>query len=113
MQTGLYVFDASEAMPDLPEIKEGVGVATKAATTIEVFPNPAQNTLSMRLPGGLSGNMDYAICNITGSIAARGTVTAKANGRTDLSLPPDLAPGFYILRSVVGGQSFVARFIKR
>lgn len=109
MQTGLYVFDASEAMPDLSPVKEGIYHPN--ATQLEAFPNPASDIISFNLP--LTGTMDYTIYNATGGLALCGRGDAKANTRTDLSLPPNLAPGFYMLRAAIDGQSFVARFIKR
>jgi hypothetical protein len=105
MQTGLYVVDANEILRagDLPN-----------ETGIKVFPNPADNKLILQLPNSVTGNLDCAVYSMNGTLVMRDELTvARANQRVDLSLPTDLAPGLYMLRAAIGGQSFTARFTKR
>lgn len=106
MQTGLYVLDANQIL--------GVdGPAT--ATTVQVYPNPADNSINIQFPSTISGRLDYTIYDMTGAVVLRSEtgVFTKAYGPLSLPLPASLAPGLYMLRAAIGGQSFTTRFTKR
>ncbi len=106
MQTGLYVLDATDAMPKLA-VKEQA-----QKESLRLFPNPVDERLSFRPPAGVSGKVECIIYSMTGSVVLH-TTLAKANGPVDVSLPPHLPAGVYMLRAEVDGQRFTARFLKR
>ncbi len=109
MQTGLYVLDATDAMPKL-----GIGQQIEAEY-LPLFPNPANECVSVLLPAGISGKVKCTIYSMAGATLLQSNVqpSSKANGRLDVSLPPHLPAGMYVLRAEAGGQRFTGRFIKR
>lgn len=104
MQTGLYVFDVNDILSTDEMQKE---------STIKIFPNPVEKDLHIQLPYKLTGKLDFTVYSATGGLITHASAFAQGKQRIDLSLPPDVAPGLYLLRASIGGQSFNARFIKR
>ncbi len=102
MQTGLYVFDADEA----------IGIHKGASFSI--WPNPAQDRLSLQLPFGIGGELQISIFNMVGAIVMQAArpLSLDANPPLEVSLPATMPAGMYVLRAAVGGQVFTGRFIK-
>jgi choice-of-anchor B domain-containing protein len=102
MQTGLYVFDADEAM----NIRKDASFA--------ILSNPDKNQVYLQLPYGLKGQLAGKIYDMSGRYVAR--VGAELRGDTNPPLPvslgTDLASGIYVLHATLGGQTFVGRFVK-
>ena len=109
MQTGLYVFDADAAIPKL-----SVGAAPKAPR-FSIYPNPADDKIFLQLPHGSYGHLTASIYTITGSLVRRveRDITGSTYPPLEVSLPANSSPGIYVLRAMIGGQSFTARFTKR
>jgi len=108
MQTGLYVFDVSKAIPGL-----STG-ALPEAESICIFPNPAVDNIHVQLPEGTSGHLSGAIYTISGAVVRQLAYDLTgSNPSPEVSLPADLPPGSYVLRAAIGGQSITARFTKR
>jgi hypothetical protein len=103
MQTGLYVLDADEAMN------------INKDATFSIYPNPADDQLYIQLPFGSNGHLSCVIYSITGAVMVKKEqeVSAEINPPLVLSLPPSCRPGMYVLRAIIGSQSYTARFIKR
>ena len=109
MQTGLYVLDASEAMPKL-----STGPSLNVPH-FSIYPNPVDNKIFLQLPYGANGHLTATIYTIAGTMAKQieRDITSSSNPPLEVSLPADYSPGIYVLRAMIGGQSFTARFTKR
>jgi hypothetical protein len=109
MQTGLYVFDASEAMPKL-----SVG-SPRSAQNFRIYPNPTDGRVFLQLPYGTQGHLEVNVFTIAGALVkhVERDITSSTNPPLEVSLPADYSPGIYVLRAMVGGQAFTARFTKR
>ena len=109
MQTGLYVFDAGEAMPKLS------AGSIRTDPHFRIYPNPVDRKVFLQLPYGARGHLTVNIYTITGGLVKHmeQDITGSTNPPLEVSLPADYGPGIYVLRAMVGGQSFNARFTKR
>jgi hypothetical protein len=73
------------------------GVARKEEnSTLEVYPNPAQDILHLR-SSEKEGNTGVTIVDVLGRIVYRGDEQAWSGGSTDIWLPKNLPTGSYLL----------------
>jgi choice-of-anchor B domain-containing protein len=109
MQTGLYVFDADQAMPKL-----SAGPALNGSR-FGVYPNPMADKVFLQLPQGATGRLKASLYTIAGSLVRQIDldIASGSNPPVEVSLPADYSPGIYVLRAAIGGQSFTARLTKR
>jgi len=109
MESGLYVFDISEATPKLG-ISEFI-----PGREIYISPNPVDQTLSLYLPPDIKGPVKVEVFNMQAEKlwGFEGSIIPSGNSSMEVSLPAVFVPGIYILRATAVGQRFVARFTKR
>ena len=91
---------------------ETVGIEeTPLLTQVSVYPNPADNTLNIRLPEGDMENAEISVVNLTG----QQMLQFKNNGNLQLQADiSGLAPGVYMLRIKSStGNYTTSKFIKR
>jgi|GEM_PF-2969379 len=78
---------------------------------IAIFPNPAQNNVSLRIYTDLEENNLVEICDITGKIISKFEVPSQEIRNIDIST---LEKGLYLIRSVseISGKQFTTKLIK-
>jgi hypothetical protein len=76
----------------------------------EVYPNPANDVLTIMLPGNYSGKAKVGLSNMLGEVFS-GTMVAH-NGRIDMDVN-DLASGVYFVSVVVDDKQYMQRFIRQ
>ncbi|MEO6830958.1 MAG: choice-of-anchor B family protein [Chitinophagaceae bacterium] len=109
MQTGLYIFDVSAAIPKLA-VK-----APKGLSGFALYPNPVEGKLKLLLPYQSFGELHVSIYNILGQQVFHllRKVNSGQNPSLEVSLPSNFASGIYLLKASIGGQQFASRFTKR
>lgn len=75
---------------------------------IDIFPNPAQSLLRIKLPEEIKGPLKLSIYNSLGSIISEITGFAKQCLSLDVNSYPN---GFYFLRVNAGDNTFMKKFI--
>jgi hypothetical protein len=84
-------------------------VATDATTeepVVSLYPNPAHNDLTIKLPGATTPTMISVVDQITGRTI---NVKQQGNGRVDVS---GLTPGMYILKASDNQHTYQQKFVK-
>lgn len=78
---------------------------------ISIFPNPAQNNVSLRIYTDFEENNLVEICDITGKIISKFEVPSQEIRNIDIST---LEKGLYLIRSVseTSGKQFTTKLIK-
>ncbi len=71
---------------------------------ISIYPNPADNILSI---SGLNGNTSYSIVDITGKLQSSGTITENH------VYVGNLKSGIYVIKLTGGQGTYTSRFIKK
>lgn len=109
MQTGLYVFDVSAAIPKLG-LKPN-----KVLSSFALYPNPVEGKLKLLLPYQSSGQLQLRVYNMLGQqvFDLLRNVNSSQNPSLEVSLPSNFVSGIYLLKASIGGQQFAARFTKR
>ena len=109
MQTGLYVLDAAAATPKL-SVRSG-----SQRSVLSIYPNPSDDKVYLNLPQALYGRLEVSVFSTTGAMVRQLALdlTGGAYPPLEVSLPAECGPGMYVLRAVIGGQSYTARFTKR
>lgn len=76
----------------------------------EVYPNPANDVLTIMLPGNYSGKAKVGLSNMLGEVFT-GNMVAH-NGKIDLDVN-DLACGVYFVSVIVDDKQYMQRFIRK
>lgn len=76
----------------------------------EVYPNPANDVLTIMLPGNYSGKAKVGLSNMLGEVFS-GTMVAH-NGKIDLDVN-DLACGVYFVTVMVDDKQYMQRFVRK
>lgn len=102
MQTGLYVVDASQA----------TGVSEKVSSSLQVWPNPAKERISLRLPQ--SGQaFDWQLLDAAGQCIRSGRLEASgSNAELVIPLAAEWPAGLYCLRLRGATANLTTRFTK-
>ena len=87
----------------------GIDGAEEALTGISIYPNPAQNVLTVQLPGDGKATGMATIYRVSGQVAT-GAVTVKNGDQLDVA---NLAEGMYILSIETDGEVYTTRFVKQ
>ncbi len=88
------------------DLRTSTGVGSMADEPMGLFPNPAENTLMVRLPAS-KANAAFQVLDAAGRVVLRERTNAVGLSAVNVSA---LAEGVYTLRSVDGAT---ARFVKR
>ncbi len=80
------------------------GINETETSSIAVFPNPVENTLTIQL-NEISGNIAFSVTNLAGGVVKTGKVDSGISTQLDIS---DLPKGVYLLRV----EEQVVRFVK-
>lgn len=99
-------------------------VNTSTAITMDIFPNPAQNTLSIQLADSdESGDMNhqnqdeffqYSIGNVIGKKKKSGKIQKKPGSPVKIDVDiSNLSPGVYFVVVTKANHSFTMKFIKK
>ena len=88
------------------------GITSTALRGMQVSPNPFSSALSISLPTGTTGAINYRVLSLTGQAVI--TRTAAANsGPSSITLDlGSLAPGTYLLEMQIGGERVVRKVVK-
>jgi hypothetical protein len=84
-----------------------VGVEEQTSYTINLFPNPANDFISVNQNLSLTQNLYYEITDVSGRVIIKNKFK---NSRLDVS---KLTSGFYIFRLFNGTNSAAAKFVKQ
>ena len=91
----------------------GLSVPTNSINTeaLTIFPNPAHNMVTARLPFAYTASVQVAIASVMGHCVQSQKVVAN-QGLLQIELPSHMAQGVYMLSVKVDGVTYVAKFIK-
>lgn len=92
----------------LPNSELGVESAMMHESSIKVFPNPTNNSISIET-GFLGETADYNIFNILGAKTTSGKIVDGIYSKIDVS---GLPSGLYIIRFISGNGLFTGKFIR-
>lgn len=110
-------FEATELLFVLEPVEcTGVSVneaQTDDAGTVELFPNPASNQLSMRLQGFNAGQVQIIVLNALGQRLIETTAFSNGDGTLAHFSLEGLASGTYFLQALQGNHRVVKTFIKQ
>ncbi|WP_367391959.1 T9SS type A sorting domain-containing protein [Lewinella sp. LCG006] len=89
-----------------------------SALSLEAFPNPASDELTVVLPENLTlsvGNFIYTITDLSGKTIRRAAITRNPTDKhTSLSVSiTDLPSGFYVISLNDGERTYAAKFVKQ
>jgi len=100
------VYSSGESDADCELMDVAVGIPGTGAVTLQVYPNPVKDRLTVRYSDGslLSGG-DAGIYDVSGRIVLKGA--RIVNGTLDIS---GLQDGFYLMKVQAGGKEFLAKF---
>lgn len=90
----------------LSDIELGVGIGEFAGSTVAVFPNPANTTVSVNIPG-INGRTEYTLTDATGRIVGGNVLTAELS-TIDVST---MASGIYALTLRNGASVWSTRLV--
>jgi len=84
---------------------------TKELTSFTIYPNPADDKLTITFATGIKGMVSYSIFDNIGKPTIQGTKEVE-EGYNTITIPTDyLAQGYYIWKIEVGGKSKTGAFI--
>jgi photosystem II stability/assembly factor-like uncharacterized protein len=101
------VYSSGESAADCELVDVAVGIPGAGSVTLQVYPNPAKDELTVRCSDGsfLAGS-DAMIYDISGRIVLKGA--RIVNGTLDISV---LQEGFYLLKIQSGGEEYLSKFL--
>ena len=103
--TAIYTQGESATVCTLVDVAVGIPGAT--AGTLQVYPNPAKETLVIKLSGGsIPQGTEASLFDISGREVLGNAVII--NGNLDIS---GLQNGYYLLKIHSGGQEYLAKFL--
>lgn len=80
--------------------------------TINIFPNPVQHILHIKLGKSIAGNLNYTIFNLDGSKFSEGSLNASIP-KDDFDIPvQNLRKGIHLCTIQIGDKTYKATFIK-
>jgi hypothetical protein len=85
-----------------------VSDAVQGDDAIVLFPNPATNVLTIRMPSA-TGALQLRVLDALGRVVRTGTLTNPQRGELDVSALPT---GAYLLELRDADRSWVQRFVK-
>lgn len=104
MQTGLYVFDVTEAVPDF-----------RKPADVQVFPNPATDYVNLRFPEDWIGLLQVRVTDLSGRtvlLHPDEDIAGQGNRAIRLPLPAHWTPGLYFLTATAGNKAFHTKILK-
>ncbi len=88
------------------------GISSNALQGMQVTPNPFTSTLSISLPTGTTGAVNYRVLSLLGQAVSTRTVAATS-GPSSITLDlGSLAPGTYLLEMQVDGERILRKVVK-
>lgn len=85
--------------------------ATRAAETLELFPNPADGLFTVRYQSAAAGTAHLTLRNLTGQVVGERDATLQA-GANDVAWETSrLAAGYYTLSLTMGRQQFTKKVL--
>jgi peroxiredoxin len=85
---------------------------TESAFEIELYPNPVESVLHVKLKAGLSGDVSVVLQNINGqTIQTIGSVASGDNNTYTLDIE-NVTPGFYFVNVKIGNETKVFKIVK-
>ena len=88
------------------------GITTTALRGMQVSPNPFSSVLSITLPTGTTGAVNYRVLSLLGQAVITRTVAASS-GPSSITLDlASLAPGSYLLEIETDGERMVRKVVK-
>jgi hypothetical protein len=79
-----------------------------AATSMEIFPNPAQHGFSIQLKGDVPAEWDYSILDATGRLVSNGHVAGSDAQQVDSKT---LSAGIYLVKASAEGFARTVRLV--
>lgn len=90
----------------------GIAESTDISGMVNVFPNPAEDRITIQYSAGLDCKADIRILNQLGAVVQNQRVTCTAGSQFEISVA-DLAPGMYYLEFKTEAGFAAKRFIKK
>ena len=88
------------------------GITSTALRGMQVSPNPFSSVLSITLPTGTTGAVNYRVLSLLGQAVITRTVAASS-GPSSITLDlASLAPGSYLLEIETDGERMVRKVVK-
>ncbi|MBK7087023.1 MAG: T9SS type A sorting domain-containing protein [Flavobacteriales bacterium] len=88
------------------------GITSTALRGMQPSPNPFTSVLSISLPTGTTGSVNYRVLSLLGQAVITRTVAAT-RGPSSITLDlASLAPGTYLLEMETGGERIVRKVVK-
>ncbi|HEX5003317.1 MAG TPA: T9SS type A sorting domain-containing protein [Bacteroidia bacterium] len=97
------LFEAWIVVPDNPTALNNV---QPGVTSLMVYPNPANNFITVHVPGLPSANVKYEVTDLTGKAVANG----KETGNTFTIPVHQIAKGYYLIRVSCDSGQWLDRF---
>ena len=88
------------------------GITSTALRGMQVSPNPFSSALSISLPTGTTGAINYRVLSLTGQAVITRTIAATSGPSTITIDLASLAPGTYMLEMQVDGERIVRKVVK-
>lgn len=99
------VQDGANEVLDVYRMSAPLGFAGSSENSLLAYPNPASESVTLRLPGG-SSMVDFSITDLAGRLVKVGSL----NGSLTISIA-DLPSGIYLLSANVEGRLFSAKVL--
>ncbi len=81
--------------------------------TVKLFPNPANEKITVEMQNDLKGKISITILNASGKIVKRTEMSKQANYLQQTILLHDIIPGYYVLEIKADNYSWSSSFIKK
>jgi hypothetical protein len=86
---------------------------TQAGIKLSVYPNPANESITVQIENGSSTATSVQLIDVCGKVIETRDI-ASLSSKTRLSFSiEDLAPGIYIIQTTIKGNTLAQRFIKK
>lgn len=102
MQNGFYVFDVSDALTGIENIK--------TEDNIVVFPNPFSESFNISIPDANKTNYNFELTDINGRILKEGIIKSTIS---TIEFGNELTVGSYTLKLSGNGKNFSKRLVKK
>lgn len=81
--------------------------------SLELFPNPVVNELTVEFPGNVEGPLDYQILSIEGRSVQNGELQNQSSFDQYIINTESLHSGYYLLKINTEKQSYISKFVKQ
>ena len=92
----------------IKSVKAVLGIGTYSISDVQVYPNPAVNTLHIDVTGSFSSNATVSIYGLDGRVY----MNQPLSSTSEISVS-DLSSGIYCVKVVDAGQVIVKKFVKQ